>query len=521
MKMEITLLVIIMIFLGAMLLAPDTLNQDADPHGKNHDFHFVLRATGSDERSFTGNLTNLLEEDISDFARGDILLILGRLKNDSSLICESVPHYEHSLSGEPERDAIIYETLASLDCGRDAEGDLLKASELWKSAGNEFRSELDEALALNETLDFETDTAGLPDFNLSVPENPEGFVTGKSSINLGKHDILVSQVDRVTRDWLSYQIFYGPLYRAGRDELLTEYELQRPKLLTTFSERLSYNKTELLPEIGWHEGARIREIREVGLTHMTASGTVVINREGKWYAPDENGVFRFEVPRDKVLYPTTRFFREDIAVIIDTHGINMLVEQAVRKNATVVVGCCDNPGKIKAAMYLGSKGIKTICFTDKYLPLILGSGLEILGSPPIRREGNIMVIGDRPVEFGTEEKFVVMGVSGDKFALSYYDTPRMYFDQLTGDIELDVEYVLIDDFGQMGRVTERARETGAKAIAVRVFSSGDYREVREWLEEDPENRAILFHTVSYPYGYKLLKEFPGQTTFDDINPEFY
>ena len=37
----------------------------------------------------------------------------------------------------------------------------------------------------------------------------------------------------------------------------------------------------------------------------------------------------FEVPLDKVLYPTTRFFSDDLAVIMDTHGVNMLVEQAI------------------------------------------------------------------------------------------------------------------------------------------------------------------------------------------------
>jgi len=379
---------------------------------------------------------------------------------------------------------------------------------------------MDRSLALNETMEMETDTRELPEFTLSIPANSTTMIIGNSMINIGKHDILVSQTDRVTRDWLSYQIFSSPFHDSGPGELLTEYELNRKSLLTTFSERLTYDDDELLPEIGWHEGSRIREIRDVGLVHKTASGTIVFEYEGKWYAPDDKGVFRFEVPIDKVLYPTTRFLRNDIAIIIDTHGINMIVEQAIRNNASVVVGCCDNPGKIKAAMYLGVKGIKTICFTDKYLPLIIGSGFDILGSPPIRKDGDIMVIGDRPLEFRTDEKFIVMGTNGTKFALSYYDTPKIYFDQLSKSIDIDVEYVFIDDFDQMNRIIEKAEESGSEAIAVRVFTSEDYRDVKGWLEMDEERRAILFHSVSYPYGYKLMNEFPGQTTFDDINPLF-
>ncbi|MBN2042497.1 MAG: hypothetical protein JW754_01700 [Candidatus Aenigmarchaeota archaeon] len=518
MKNEIVLLIIIIAFLAFLMIVKESGNHVADPYGNGKDFHYVLRATGSDEESFVGNLTKLLEEDIEDFAKGDILLILGRLKNDSSVICDSVTYYEKSLPVDPEQGAVIHETIASLDCGKDVKDHLLKASEMWKAAGSVFRSELDRHLALNETFTIETDTRELPEFNLTIPDNPESIIIGNSEIDLGKHDVLVSQTDRVTRDWLSYQIFSSPFQDSGPGELLTEYELNRKNLLTTFSERLTYDDEELLPEIGWHEGARIREIRETGLTHKTASGTIVFNHEGKWYAPDEEGVFRFEVPIDKVLYPTTRFLRDDIAVIIDTHGINMIVEQAIRNNATVVVGCCDNPGKIKAAMYLAVKGIKTICFTDKYLPLILGSGFEILGSPPIRREGDIVVIGDRPLEFETNETFVVMGMAGDKFALSYYDTPKIYFDQLSESIDLDIEHVTIDDFDQMGRIIEKAEEIGSNAVAVRVFTSQDYRDLKGWLEADEKRRAILFHSVSYPYGYRIMKEFPEQTTFDDINP---
>lgn len=506
MKKLVFLLLIIVVFLTFLILPTITEigGFDADPYGKNYDFEFVLKATGSDKETFIGNLTSLLKTNISDFAKGDILLILGRIERNETKICKSFEYYKNSLSDDQEKNAVIYETLASLGCRKGKKGYLLNASSIWKSMGNEFRSKLDESLALEEEIDFEMDTSELPEFNLEVPENATKFVIGNSIIRLGKDDILVSQADRVVRDWLSYQI----------------YDIRSEDLLTTFSERLTYDKNELLPEIGWHEGARISEMRNTGLKHLTSYGTIAKKFEGKWYAPDERGVFRFEVPIDKILYPTTRFLRNDIAVIIDTHGINTLVEQAIRLNASVVVGCCDHPGKIKAALYLNEMGIKSICLTDKYLPLALGSGANILGSPPIRKDGERVILGNRPLEFGMNETFVVMDVSGEKFGLNYYETPKIYFRQLEGFLNIDVHYALIYDFGQMENVINLSETYEANTIAVRVFNSDDYRKVKGWLEEDENRKAILFHSVSYPYGYKLLEEFPEQTTFDDIKPEF-
>ncbi|GAJ05263.1 unnamed protein product, partial [marine sediment metagenome] len=248
--------------------------------------------------------------------------------------------------------------------------------------GNEFRAGLDLDIAYGNEPEIKFSVLPLEAPKKTKREGISSITIGRSSIELTKDDKIVSQTDRVTRDWLSYHMYSSPF---------------TDRILRVFYERLRYPDDELLLEIGWHEGGRIIELKQIGLKHEVASGTVVAKKNGKWYAPDENGIFKFEVPIDKVLYPTTRFLREDIAVIIDTHGINMIVEQAVRKNATVVIGCCDHPGKIKAAQYLADKGISVICFTDKYLPWILGSGQTILGSPPIEREGNSFVLGNRPI----------------------------------------------------------------------------------------------------------------------------
>ena len=105
-----------------------------------------------------------------------------------------------------EEKAIIYETIASLGCKRDKKEFLLEASKKWKEAGNEFRANLDVELATGSSINLEFSTSPL-----SVPrkkkfENISNITIGASSIELNEKDILVSQADRVSRDWLSYQV---------------------------------------------------------------------------------------------------------------------------------------------------------------------------------------------------------------------------------------------------------------------------------------------------------------------------
>ena len=483
------------------------LTEIPDLYGRIYDFEYVLKATGTDKKQFIYGLKVLLDENISDFARGDIMLMLGRLEDNDALICSSLRYYENVETKDPEENALIYETYAAIGCGKDKKESLLEAAELWEELGVDFRSKLLRDLAYENKLNYTSDIKEISPVNISVPSNTTKITIGNSYIKLDDSDILLSQTDRVSRDWLSYQVYSSPF---------------SPELLTTFSERFYLNETELLSDIGWHEGARIKELKQSGLKHEIGTGTIVKKINGEWYAPNEEGVFMFDVPLDKVLYPTTRFLREDLAVIIDTHGINMLVEQAIRKNASVVVGCCDNIGKIKAVHYLSSKGIKSICFTDKYIPFILGSNDSVLGSPPIEHVGNTFILGNRTLFFDINENIIVMNVSSDKFQISYYTTPSIYFSELekrTG-LDLNIIYFEIDDFNQMSKLIEATEIFNSSIIAVRIFNSDDYNNVKKWLEEDNSNRAILFHSTSYPYGYKLFKEFPERTSFDDINVEF-
>ena len=495
------------VYSGQIKAVIKNLTEIPDFYGRIYDFGYVLKATGTDKKQFIEGLKGLVDENISDFARGDIMLMLGRLEDNDALICDSLKYYENVETEDPEENALIYETYAAIGCGKNKKKWLLEAAELWEELGVDFRSKLLRDLAYGNKLNYKSDIKEISPVNIAVPSNATKIIIGNSYIKLDDSDILLSQADRVSRDWLSYQIYSSPF---------------GSELLTTFSERLYLNKTELLAKIGWHEGARIKELKQSGLKHEIGTGTIVKKINGKWYAPNEEGVFMFDVPLDKVLYPTTRFLREDLAVIIDTHGINMLVEQAIRKNASVVIGCCDNVGKIKAAHYLTNKGIKSICLTDKYLPLLLGSNDNVLGSPPIEHIDDTVILGNRTLSFDINERIIVMNTSSDKFQISYYDTPARYFSELekrTG-LDLNIFYFEINDFNQMSNLIKAAEIFNSSIIAVRIFNSNDYNNVKKWLEEDNSNRAILFHSTSYPYGYKLFKEFPERTSFDDINIKF-
>lgn len=465
----------------------------------------ALGLAGVDKENYTNQLNELLlKENMSDFAKADIYLILGRLNFDKNLICKSVDIYDKISTPNSEEKALIYETIASIGCGKNKKEYYQKAADLWKELGNSFRANLDKSLAENKQLEFVYIPFALDESNKEKIEKWNKITIGSSEFRLNNSDILVSQTDRVTRDWLSYQ--FQPIYSQN--------------LLTVFSERLYLNQTELLPEIGWHEGARIKELKQIGLNHKIASGTIVIKINDKWYAPDEKGVFRFEILPDKVFYPTTRFLKPDIAVIIDTHGISALVEQAIRYNATVVVGCCDYPDKIKAAKYLSDRGIKIICFTDRFLPDILFQDKNILGSPPIKQENGSFVLGNQPIVIKKQDTVIAMDVSpeSNNNTILYYDTPARYFKQLQKIININVIYIPITDFNQMNKIIESAENLNTNIIAVRVFNSDDYSKVKEWLEKSKEHKAVLFHSTAYPYGYKLFKEFPEQTSFDDINP---
>jgi len=460
------------------------------------DFSYTLKANGVNVSSYIENLELLFENETDYFTKGDLRLVIGRLTNNSDVICDSLRYYDN-VSGSGILKALSYETIASVGCQRNKKAFYFEASKLWKELGNEFRASVNEKLAYRMELDFD-----FVEYNISgemeYDSNASSLVIGDDLFVLD-NETLVSQADRVTRDWLGLQ--YQNPYSDN--------------VLKVFSERLTYDEKDLLEEVGWHEGGRILDL---GVETNPVVGTLVKKFGNKWYASNLKGEFMFEVPLDKVFYPTTRFLQEDLAVIIDTHGINMLVERSELLNATLVIGCCDNIGKIRAAKYLSEQGRNVVCFTDKYLPLVMNQNLNILGSPVISHQGGKVILGDRPLTIDIDDKILVLNVSSKKYAISYYQTPTIFFmifNQLYS--KFDTEFFSITDFNEMDKFVDYANLINATVLATRVYDSSDYDAVSGWLEQSVDNKAILFHSMSYPYGKKLLDEYPSQTTFDDVN----
>ena len=463
---------------------------------------FVLTAVGTDKTDFINQWIDEFNN-ISDFwAKGDSLLVLARLKNNTEyykLACDNFLRYSPKTN---EESALLYETLASLNCRGRRINYLRQAAYYWKIVGVDWRAGFLEALADNQPIDLKFDTSEIkPELNLS---DANGIVIGNTIIEIENGDTIVTQTDRVLRDWLGLQLSQSPF---------------NGEILKVFSERLRYTDERLLAPVGWHEGGRLRDIQSfVDIKHVPAAGTLVAKKDNKWFASDENGIFRFEVPKDKVSYPTTRFLAKNLAVIVDSHGINMLVETAIRNKADVVIGCCDNPGKIKAAKYLSDKGISSLCFTDLDLYRALGTNIQTVGSAPFEFKDNKVIFGGLPLEIYVNEDIVVADADiGKTHAIWYYAAPALYFKEINKTFPLNLHVVAMDDFNLTKRIFDKAREVDARIVASRVYEAEDYNEAKKWLQESRDNRLILFHSMSYPYGLLISKEFRGQVSFDDPN----
>jgi len=506
-----------LIYTGALNASIQKFLRRPDPYAQEIDFLYTPEAAELDVPRLITQLEAIARNESADsWARGDALLIIGRLTNNDAIICQSLQHYDNIKSTNHEEMALAYETSASLGCGRNRAAFLREAAKEWKLVGNTYRADLMDKLSRGARLRLNFDKKATesndtvltgyktPILPALTRTNATAVIIGKTSIVIPEGSTITSQEDRVYRDWLGGQLAnpYGP------------------ELLATFSERLAWNASELLPEIGWHEGARVRDLKSLNITHIPAVGTLVARNGDRWFAADNNGTFRFEVPKDKLSYPTARFLRRDLAVLIDSHGVNMLVEQSIRHNASAVISDCDHPGKVYAAQYLSEHGIPVACFSDKYTFLALGHNLSLVGSPPTTVYSDKAIIGNRPMRITTKDKIVVANSTDTAYALWYYQTPASYFDALTKAIPLDVTYISMSEFGQMNKLTDKAREINASIIATRVFNKHDYETIKNWMDEDQARKVILFHSASYPYGQKIFREYQTRSSFDDPNPVF-
>ena len=320
------------------------------------------------------------------------------------------------------------------------------------------------------------------------------IIIGKSAIRVGKNSIIKVQVDRVTRDWLqAYNIKSSP--GAFSVEDLAK----------------------------WHEGQKIRELFNItGAKVLPVTGTIARRFGESWFAPDAEGVYRFELSADKVVhFPSTIVIDDRTAIINDTHGISAIAWDSL--DADVVVGCGDAPGKMDASYYLADRGVNVYVPTDRFIGTLIGTNTRgtIVGSAPVKKTAEGAVIGGQAIAFDINEPIVVSNSEGG-YPLRYYDTAYRYFRELekyTGK-SMRIIPVEVVEYGKAGVVVDEARRVGARLIGTRVKSKDEHDALHSWLKEDRSNRVVLFHTAVYPEGYKLFYEFPQQSSFGDIHPEF-
>src|SRR6185369_16923486 len=163
------------------------------------------------------------------------------------------------------------------------------------------------------------------------------------------------------------------------------------------------------------------------------------------------------------------------------------VSQALHRGMQVVVACGDSTGKAKAAYYLAQRGVNVVMPGDRYIDELVGYQGKgtIMGTAPVRKAGEKAIIGGQPVKFALTETIVVENTKRN-FPIQYYDAAARYFQRLSKWVPLKLDYVMVEDEGQIGRVLSRADQLGATAVAVRVLTQPEQRQLTQWLEQSPE-----------------------------------
>ena len=153
------------------------------------------------------------------------------------------------------------------------------------------------------------------DYLSSMEVNPSQasyVVVGASDIKVPPNSTVVTQVDRVIRDKVSHY----------NDNVTPD---TRPS---------SYK--ELVP---WMEGARVGELMKyANVSVIPASGVPVKKIKGRYFGPDNNGNFIFEVDPSKISPVYSNKISNDTWNIVDTHGMNVLAPEAIKDHA--ISGCC-------------------------------------------------------------------------------------------------------------------------------------------------------------------------------------
>jgi len=377
------------------------------------------------------------------------------------------------------------------ECGQDGSRELKKAADLAEKAGLPAEAKILQSLSSKEFQPrFEEPRITT---SIIVPPDADTMILGDSTIELTPGLRVGTQVDRVARDWISYQMRWDLSGKPLPDSALVNY----------------------------HEGALVMRMRSLAPIEVyPLAGALIAQRGEKWFGMDETGTFRFEILRDKTEYPTTHAFAA-FGWIEDTHGISALVSQALERKMQVVVGCGDAEGKAQAAYYLARKGVHVILPGDRYQDLLLGYQAEgtVVGTAPVKNLDGRVVVGHQPIRFSLQEPIVVEDTK-QPFPVQYYDAGARYFRRLSESVPLRLEYVEVSDANQIDRVLERAGQIGSSAVAVRVTTEYENQALINWLKGSRNRRAILFHSGLYPFAQPLFEDFPDQVTFGDLHPKF-
>lgn len=332
----------------------------------------------------------------------------------------------------------------------------------------------------------------------AAPQNASMVVLGATNITVPQGATVVTQVDRVTKD---------PGSKLN-NSLNSDFRPTSP--------------SQLVP---WMEGARVQELMKyANVTVIPATNVPVKKINNTWYGPDDKGNYVYAVDPGKMTDLRSQPSTDGTRLATVTHGMNVMVPDAVKNHAYLVVACGDLPGKAQAEGYMNTKGINCYAPCDRFTYELLdknASGTS-LGTMPVRalKDGKGAVIGAQPISMNLKEKIIVQTtIKG--YPDQYCDTPKRYFDGFEKTYGVKLDKVVVDaNTGQTNMVVDEAQKTGANIIAVRVLSDKDKGPVKDWLKKDPNHRAVLFHSAAYEPGYALFFEFPNQVTGDDTKPVF-
>ncbi len=465
----------------------------ADPVARRRepDFAYVIdvnRSGGVD--GFLAELSARADR-LDEFAQGDALLIEGRLRHDVTKVCASVPHFERSLDDAPDdfARAIIHETLFAVgrECGAARPQDLATAVSLWRRMDVPWRAAVEEQILHGDTVEI----AAVPDSPSTLPvhtRHADRVTFGTDAIRLAPTMRVAGQAERVSRDWLALR-------------LAAPWRID--------------------PAIDYFEGAVVNAVaRRQAAQTLALYGALVRRIGANWYAPDAAGHFTFLVLRDKVdEYPTTRFLADDVAMLVDAHGVSAVAALAVERRADVVVGCCDYFDKVRAATYLAERGIDVVCATDRFLGYAFGydgPGTIIAGGILHESDGRTFLGGD-VVSMSVHEPIVIEDTD-EPYPTQYYDTPARYFALLERYTRLSFDKTVVEQPRGLDALLATADARHASVVAVRIATEPEHDALKAWLDRDRTRRALLFHSAPYAPGRRLLEEYVGRVSVPDPDP---